>query len=35
MSQGCRQPLEARKGKETESPLELPDKKAALPTPCS
>lgn len=29
MSQECRQPLEAEKGKETDSPLEPPEKRKA------
>lgn len=29
----CRQPLETGKGKETDSPLEAPDRNTALPTP--
>ena len=29
----CRQPLEAGKGKKTDSPLEIPERTAALLTP--
>lgn len=32
-SQGCRQPLEARKAKDTDSPLGPPERNAVLQTP--
>lgn len=33
MSQGMWQPLEARNGKETDAPLELPERNTVLLTP--
>lgn len=33
LPKGCRWPLEAREGREADFPLELPERKLALPSP--